>query len=62
MAELIITINEVGETSLEVTGASGSGCRKVTENLEKALGTIVASARKPEYNDCADASCTGSST
>ena len=51
MAELIITINEVGETSLEVMGASGSGCRKVTENLEKALGTIVASARKPEYND-----------
>jgi hypothetical protein len=57
MAELIISISPSGETSLEVMGASGPGCRKYTQGLEEALGTVAKSRRKPEY-DCDEQSCT----
>lgn len=60
MAELIITIAPSGETSMEVNGVKGPGCHDVTKSLEDALGVILKSNRKPEYNDCPEAGCSSS--
>jgi hypothetical protein len=61
MAELIITISPSGETNLDIKGASGPGCRKFTQSLEAALGTIIESKRKPEYNCAAETGCVNTS-
>jgi hypothetical protein len=49
-AEIIIEIDEVGNPTVEVVGATGPGCTKLTEALEKALGAKVKDTKKPEYN------------
>jgi hypothetical protein len=42
-------INEEGEVTLEVHGATGSECETITEDLEKALGKTTDRKRKREY-------------
>ena len=60
MAELVIKIKQDGQTSMEVNGMSGPSCHDVTRDLENALGSILESKRKPEYNDCSEAGCSAS--
>lgn len=48
MKELLITIDRHGEVSLDVTGAVGDECTKLTEPLERALGAVLDRQEKPE--------------
>jgi hypothetical protein len=43
------TIDEDGEVTLEVKGATGSECEAMTEDIEKALGKTTDRKRKREY-------------
>jgi hypothetical protein len=40
MAEVTITITPDGETTVAVKGMAGSGCKKLTEGIERALGHV----------------------
>ncbi len=42
-------IDENGEVTIEVKGASGKECEQMTEEMEKALGKTVDRKRKREY-------------
>ena len=42
-------IDEEGEVTLEVNGASGAECETLTADIEKALGKTTNRKRKPEY-------------
>jgi len=43
------TIDENGEVTLEVHGATGSECETMTTDIEKALGKTTSTKRKREY-------------
>jgi hypothetical protein len=43
------TIDEEGEVTLEVHGATGAECEAMTEDLERALGKTTDRKRKREY-------------
>ena len=43
------TINQDGTVSEEVSGVIGNDCMKITESIEKSLGTSVYIEPKPEY-------------
>ena len=43
------TIKQDGTVLEEVSGVIGNGCMKLTEPIEKALGTSVYIEPKPEY-------------
>ena len=51
MAQQILryTINQDGTVSEEVSGVIGNDCMKITESIEKSLGTSVYIEPKPEY-------------
>jgi len=57
MPILEILIGPEGETSIDVIGGSGEGCRKYTKDLESALGTITNSHKKPEYFCASNETC-----
>jgi len=44
-----IVIDQNGNTEIEVINTNGSGCKKITENLEKALGDVKQDKTKPEF-------------
>jgi hypothetical protein len=46
---IVATIDEDGEVTLEVKGATGSECEAMTEDIEKALGKTTDRKRKREY-------------
>ena len=48
--EIFVEISEQGDVSVEVSGHVGPGCAKLTENIERALGTVAKDTKKPEYN------------
>ncbi len=43
------TIRQDGTVLEEVSGVVGNGCMKITESIEKKLGTSVYLEPKPEY-------------
>jgi hypothetical protein len=47
--EIIITIDEQGNTTLEVRGVKGKRCISLTEFIEQELGRVQKRRRKPEY-------------
>ncbi|HCT52636.1 MAG TPA: hypothetical protein DF712_09265, partial [Balneola sp.] len=51
MAQQILryTINQDGTVSEEVSGVIGNDCMKITESIEKSLGTSVYIEPKPEF-------------
>jgi hypothetical protein len=52
-----ILIGNEGETSIEIIGGSGEGCRAYTKDLESALGIITSSSKKPEYFCASNETC-----
>lgn len=50
MKQVIVTVSpDEGEVKIEAVGFVGSSCAKATEAIEKALGKVKSSARKPEF-------------
>ena len=49
MIEVIVNIPVDGEIEMDVKGAHGSACTKLTEEIEKELGNTKKKTRKPEY-------------
>ncbi len=48
--QIIIEINAEGESRIEVKGHAGSGCQKLTEQIEKALGETTQDTKTHEYH------------
>lgn len=49
MARILVTIDPAGQVKMEVQGAQGKACDKVTAPLMKRLGVTTDTQRKPEY-------------
>lgn len=49
MEEIIITVPLNGPVKIEVDGVVGTGCKALTEGLEKKLGKVTKDEVKPEY-------------
>lgn len=49
MAEIIVTFDEDGNPAIEVKGETGRSCEKLTDDLEKSLGSPGRRRRKDEY-------------
>lgn len=49
MPEIEVTIDENGNVKMEVKGAKSETCRKLTQELEKGLGTVKERKLKPEF-------------
>lgn len=47
--EIKIIINEKGDVSFEVHGVKGQGCQKLTEALEKEIGSVQKRVHKQEW-------------
>ncbi len=47
--EIVVDIAPGGSVSIEAVGFKGAECEKATEFLDKALGKIESTKRKPEY-------------
>lgn len=45
--EVLVTIDEEGNTSIEALGYTDGTCRTVTEDIEKALGAVTNRKMKP---------------
>lgn len=48
MQELTVVILPDGQVKIEVNGVKGGGCLELTEQLEKALGTVSSREMTPE--------------
>jgi len=57
-----ILIGPEGEVNIDVQNASGSGCQSYTKDLEKALGIVKSSARKPEFYCAGNETCIDTGT
>jgi Protein of unknown function (DUF2997) len=44
-----VIISEDGEAQVEVFGAHGAECEKITDDLEKSFGKTTKRSRKSEY-------------
>ena len=49
MESVEVIIDKNGNVKVEVNGCTGSGCKTLTEGIEKALGSVKADDLKPEY-------------
>ena len=49
--QVMITIAEDGDFTIEAQGYSGTSCEEATQNLEKALGKKDKRDYKPEYHN-----------
>ena len=49
MADITITIDAQGNTTVAVSGHKGSGCKALTAELEKMLGGTTERKLTPEY-------------
>jgi hypothetical protein len=49
MQQVIVTVDEMGEITVESKGVIGSGCKALTEAIEKALGETTGDVKKPEF-------------
>lgn len=50
MAKIIVTFDDKGNPSIDVSGIPGAACEEETRELERALGSRAANVRTPEYN------------
>lgn len=48
MQEVTVVIAPDGQVTIEVNGLKGQGCLELTEQLEKALGTVSSREMTPE--------------
>jgi hypothetical protein len=56
MAKTIeVIVGAQGEIKIDAVGFKGADCEKATAFLEKALGTVKARRKKPEYHRQAQA-------
>lgn len=54
--QIIVEVLPTGEVKIDALGFTGQACAKATALIEKALGTVTAKGRKPEfYRDQAQA-------
>lgn len=49
MEQIIVEIDEQGNSTISVSGVKGSGCKKLTEDLEAALGLVRESKKTREF-------------
>jgi len=49
MPEIIVTVKKNGNLKINANGFEGKECTKITEPLERALGTVQDQAHKSEY-------------
>jgi hypothetical protein len=47
--EILLTIDENGETQIEVLNVSGKSCTELTDALETAIGHVQQRQFKPEH-------------
>ena len=47
--DIFFTIDENGEVKIEVKGAPGEDCKKLTQEVEEALGVVTARTMTSEY-------------
>lgn len=50
MAEVTITISPEGNSRIAVSGVAGPGCQKLTEALERAIGTTTEDVKTSDTN------------
>lgn len=50
MKKITITIDQEGNSEIDVQGYTGSQCTEVTKAIEQALGTVVEREKKPEFH------------
>jgi hypothetical protein len=48
-AEVTITINADGTSEISVSCVKGTSCADLTKDIERALGTVKADKKTPEY-------------
>jgi hypothetical protein len=48
--QIVITVNQNGDFSIEAQGFQGNSCEQATAGLENALGKLEKKAYKPEYH------------
>lgn len=48
--QIIIEIAEDGSTTVAVEGHAGAGCKELTAQIEKALGTTTGDRKTHEYH------------
>lgn len=53
METVIVEISETGVVKVEAQGVRGQGCAKLTEAIEKAIGSTTCDVKKPEYHQAA---------
>ena len=49
MKQIIVKVGPIGQIEIKAVGYKGQSCKKDTEALEKALGLVTSSEKKPEY-------------
>ena len=48
--QVIVTIDADGNVKVEAQHVNGPGCRRLTEEIEKAIGRTTADVKKPEFH------------
>lgn len=49
MTRIVVTVDEQGQTTMKVEGATGSSCLLLTGALQKALGVTTEDRKLPEF-------------
>lgn len=60
--QVIVDVSPEGDVKVEAKGVVGSGCQKLTEAIERAIGTTTKDQKKPEFHQSAAAGQTNKAT